>query len=140
MVRLHKVEIAKRQIEVAAELFLNDGDFLAIITLAGAAEEILGTLVRRQNKKAMIDHLVELDKRLTGGRDFNVINQEVNLSRNALKHARDPNEDEMEIEPGDALAMLMRAIVNYTKLEETPTPNMIKIYEHTIALYPIGSD
>lgn len=44
---LHKAEIARRQIEVAAELFFSGGDFLAVVTLSGAAEEILGKLIKR---------------------------------------------------------------------------------------------
>lgn len=45
--RLHKIEIARRQIEVAAELFFAERDFLAVVTLAGAAEEILGSLINQ---------------------------------------------------------------------------------------------
>jgi hypothetical protein len=38
---------------------------LAVVTLAGAAEEILGSLIKRKDEAAMIDHLMEVDKRLT---------------------------------------------------------------------------
>ncbi len=86
--RLHKIEIARRQIEVAAELFFAERDFLAVVTLAGAAEEILGSLIKRVGEPAMIDHLLDLDKLLTGGRSFAVVNKEVNGIRNALKHAK----------------------------------------------------
>lgn len=135
--RLHKKEIAKRQIEVALDLFFSDGDPLAVITLAGAAEEILGSLLRRLKKQAMIDHLLDLDKRLTGaGRTFKVVNEEVNGIRNSLKHADNPLEDELDVDPGHAVAMLARAVANYSSLESDVTPLMVRFYEHLKTLHP----
>ncbi|MFD0930914.1 hypothetical protein ACFQ1T_14080 [Methylophilus glucosoxydans] len=131
------MEIARRQIETASELLLDERDFLAVVTLAGAAEEILGSLLRRKGQLAMIDHLVNLDKRQFGGRPFAVLNKEVNGNRNALKHANDPQEDTIEIEAGEAIAMLSRAIVNYALLNNAElTPIMILVYEYLNRLYP----
>ena len=135
--RLHKIEIARRQIEIAAELFFAERDFLAVVTLAGAAEEILGSLIKRAGEPAMIDRLLDLDKRLTGGRSFAVVNKEVNGIRNALKHANDPSEDEIEIEDGEAISMLSRAVVNYVLLSNgQATPIMVRVYEHLKLLHP----
>ena len=125
---LSKLEIAKRQLEVAAQLYVDGADDLAVITLAGAAEEILGKLLRRTEQKCMADHLVELDKKLTGGRPFNVVSDEVNRARNALKHARDQSEDLVKIEPGEATAMIGRALLNYVRLVGQPTPVMQVAY------------
>jgi hypothetical protein len=135
--KLHKIEIARRQIEVAAELFFSERDFLAVVTLAGAAEEILGSLIRRAGEPAMIDRLLELDKRLTGGRSYSVVNKEINGIRNALKHANDPFEDEIEVETGEAISMLSRAVVNYVLLSGgQATPIMVRVYEHLKVLHP----
>ncbi len=135
--RLHKLEIARRQIEVAAELFFAERDFLAVITLAGAAEEILGCLIKRSGEPAIIDHLLEMDKELTGGRSFAVVNKEVNGIRNALKHANVPTEDEIEIEANEAIAMLGRAVANFVLLSRgQATPIMIRVYEHLKVLHP----
>lgn len=41
--KLHKKEIAKRQIETALDLFFLQGDIFSIITLAGAVRKYLGT-------------------------------------------------------------------------------------------------
>ena len=125
---LSKLEIAKRQLEVAAQLYVDGADYLAVITLAGAAEEILGKLLRRTEQKCMADHIVELDKKLTGGRPFNVVSDEVNRARNALKHARDQSEDLVKIEPGEATAMIGRALLNYVRLVGQPTPVMQVAY------------
>ena len=134
--RLRKLEIARRQLEVAAELYFSDADYLAVITLAGAAEEIPGGLLRRTGSVAMIDHLVALDRELTGGRDFGAVNKEVNGVRNALKHARDSEEDELTVEPGEAIAMLSRAVVNYVLLTKEATPLMVRVYDRLIELHP----
>lgn len=135
--KLHKREIAKRQIDSALEMFFDNKDSLSVITLAGAGEEILGKLLKRDGRIAMIDHIISLDKRLTGnGRDFGVVNKEVNGIRNALKHANDPLEDEIEIDPSHAKAMLSRAVVNYTLYFEDATPLMLKFYEHLQMVYP----
>lgn len=129
--RLHKKEIARRQIEIAAELFFDGRDFLAVVTLAGAAEEILGSLLKREGKPTMIDHLVGLDKEQFGGRPFAVLNKEVNGIRNALKHANDPAEDTIEIEAEAAIAMLSRAVANYASINSKEvTPIMIRVYEY----------
>jgi hypothetical protein len=65
----------------------------------------------------MIEHLVDLDHELTGGRPFKEVNEEVNRARNAIKHARNPDEDHaVVIEQGEADAMLWRALVNYFRL------------------------
>lgn len=135
--QLHKIEIARRQIEVAAELFFTGGDFLAVVTLAGAAEEILGALIQRRGEPAMVNHIIELDKVLTGGRSFHFVTKEVNRARNALKHANDPSEDNVAIADGEAIAMLGRAVANYVLLTNgNATPIMVRVHEHLQAMHP----
>ena len=123
--QISKLVIAQRQLEVAARLYVEGADYLAVVTLAGAAEEILGNLLRRSGQEAMIDRIVEMDQELTGGRAFSVVNAEVNRARNALKHAKEPDEDTVTIEPGEATAMLARALVNYNRSAGQLTPNML---------------
>ena len=127
---IHKIEIAKRQLDVAIDILRSDGDYLAIITLAGAAEEILGEFLKRHNKKAMVGHLEQLDVKLTGGRPYKVFNHEINGIRNALKHANFPDEDEIEVEHCDAVAMLSRAVTNYILLGGAESPKIIWFYEY----------
>jgi hypothetical protein len=135
--KLHKKEIAKRQIETALELFFSNGDLLSVITLAGAGEEIMGKLLSRVGKKSMMDHLVALDKKLTvSGRDLTIVNEEVNGIRNSLKHANNPSEDEIEFDSDHAIAMLARAVANYTSLGCVPTDKMLQFYKHLKSLYP----
>lgn len=114
---LTKFEVAERQLVVAARLYIEDDDYLAILTLAGAAEDILGPLARRAGKKAMMDDILELDRKLTGGRPFEEVREEVNGARNSIKHAREPKEDyAVFVERGETTAMLLRAFVNYKRV------------------------
>ena len=109
---IHKIEIAKRQLDVAIDILRSDGDYLAIITLA------------------MVGHLEQLDVKLTGGRPYKVFNHEINGIRNALKHANFPDEDEIEVEHCDAVAMLSRAVTNYILLGGAESPKIIWFYEY----------
>jgi len=117
--KLHKKEIAKKQVDTAIELFLAGKDYLSVVTLAGAGEEILGQLLIRHSKKNTVNNLKELDRRLSGGREFTIVNQEINGFRNSLKHAKDEAEDEINVAEGQehAIAILSRAINNYALLE-----------------------
>ncbi len=47
-VDVSKLDIATRQLKRALEFFLDDNDLICSITLAGAAEEILGKLLEKQ--------------------------------------------------------------------------------------------
>ena len=126
--KISKLDAATRQLDVAIDLFLSEKDPLAVITLAGAAEEILGVLAKNNGKDNMIDALKELDKKLTGGRDFKILNNEVNGLRNALKHANNLDEDFIDYDEDAPVAYLMRAIVNYNRLGLTLTENMKLVY------------
>ncbi len=96
------------------------------VTLAGAGEEILGKLLARSSKKSMVDYLKDLDKRLSGGREFKVVNSEINGFRNSLKHANDKSEDEIDVAEGQehAIAMLSRSLTNFALLEGKLSKNM----------------
>jgi hypothetical protein len=128
--KLHKKEIARRQIDTAIDLFLEGKDYLSMVTLAGAGEEIIGNLLKRARRKNMLGHLLDLDKRISGGREFTVVNQEINGFRNALKHANDPTEDLVEVvqDQEHAIAMLSRALTNYWALEGSLSPKMEQFY------------
>lgn len=85
-----KQELAKHQLDRAIRLLLDDGDVVCAITLAGAAEEILGKLVEVGGKKHSLQEFI--DECLTAGRrlgenwkskDFSNI---ANYFRNELKH------------------------------------------------------
>lgn len=90
--------IAKTQIDTAIFLFLSDTDFVSALTLAGAAEEILGTLIKRENNSHILGDLHAWYQETTGGQiAFGQFSQNANFTRNSLKHAKEPSEDNVEV-------------------------------------------
>ena len=127
--RLHKIEIARRQIEVALDLHFNRGDPLAVITLAGAAEEILGSLIKRDCKPTVIQRVfTRMELESEEAQNFAEFSKNINRVRNALKHARDLDEDDIDIPPQEPILMLGRAVSNYVMLKQPPSLRMISIY------------
>ena len=129
--KLHKKEVAKRQIDTAIELFLSKQDYLSVVTLAGAGEEILGKLLTRRSGKHTVNYLMDLDNRLSGGRDFSTVNQEINGFRNSLKHANVEKEDTIDVaeKQEHAIAMITRALTNYAMLEGNISKKMENFYK-----------
>lgn len=64
-------------------------------------------------------------------------NNEINGIRNALKHADDPAEDIIEVSEKDSLALLIRAILNYSRLfNGKSTPNIDRLVDYITTQYP----
>lgn len=115
--KLSKLEAARRQLDVASSLFVVDGDILAVHTLAGAAEEMLGALLQRKAQENMFSRIRTVaEQRL--GREISdkELSALVNHSRNLLKHANDPNEDLFDYDADHSVGMLFRGLINYQLL------------------------
>ena len=110
---INKLSAAERQIRTAVVLFFNGGDLLSVMTLAGAAEEICGNLLRRSGKKniigVMYDEAVRQGLALTRADVYN----RASRLRNALKHATAPEEDTFVFDDEAAVLMLVRAVINF---------------------------
>lgn len=123
--KLHKIEIAQRQIDTAIDLFLNDKDFVSTLTLAGAGEEITGKLLDRKGEKNMLQKLHAWYQETIGTQmEFGEFSRRANLARNTLKHANSPDEDDVEIQRWEAVQMIMRAMTNYKELVGSPSESM----------------
>lgn len=112
--RLSKADAATHQLDRAICLFL-EGDYLCALTLAGAAEEVLGSLSRRAGLQAAIDviaahHRADTDAALSAKEHLSLISSIANRTRNRAKHANNAAEQEVEIEQLDPLQMIMRAM------------------------------
>ena len=125
MAKIFKLEVAQRQLDVAAALFVARQDRIAIHTLAGAAEEILGKLADCADQKNMLDRMrLAAEERFGRAVDRRELSRLVNESRNALKHANDPSENTLDYDENHAEAMLFRAMVNYQLVTGTLTDGM----------------
>lgn len=137
-----KLDVAVHQLNVAIRLFL-DGDYLASLTLAGAAEEILGRLCERAGKPVAIDfivdyHLKDTDPALSDKKRRTILSDALNRPRNAAKHANNPDEATFDVDQAWPLQMIMRAVPMCASLGVKPSEEMGKmigwVHDHPGAL------
>jgi hypothetical protein len=112
---LTKLEVATRQLDAAIRLFL-EGDHLSSLTLAGAAEEILGRLSEREGlpvatEEIVAHHFGDTDLALTDKERRKVLLEVMNGARKAAKHANDTSETHFVVEQTFPLQMIMRAML-----------------------------
>lgn len=109
----HRIDLALEQLDAALMLFLEHRAFPAVITLAGAAEEVLGKEVSRRGRP------VALDRRLNrvSAVDRKAAIAEANRVRNALKHFSDHEQADFTADLEEtARWMLERACENAFQL------------------------
>ncbi len=114
-------DIAYQHISTSIDLF-NDEDYLCAITLAGAAEEICGKLIKfTQGGEHFVDDLVGmLDNKLEGVVRKEIVSR-INNTRDMLKHFS-PDRRSHDMKPyDDAVFMICRAIINFCRLTRKST-------------------
>ena len=125
-----KDEIALAQLETALRLFAEGSDDYAVVTLAGAADEIFG---KRLESRGGVSALVSLTRasvaihRIVHGEPGSeqMYAERANLARNALKHLHAGGEDVVDLDiHQEATDMLDRAISNYWELAGSVSPAM----------------
>jgi len=118
------------QLETALRLFDEGQDLISVITLAGAAEEMFGQLLRERGDCSELDSHIEaaraiysnLFKEQVGAKVFA---DRANRARNLLKHHTPGQASTVTIDLfEEATDMLDRAVSNYWQLEETLTEAM----------------
>ena len=119
-----KLDVAVHQLNVAIRLFL-DGDYLASLTLAGAAEEILGKLCERAGHPvavaSIVDyHFKDTDPALSDKERRKILLDVLNSARNEAKRANNSDETTFNVEQIYPLQMLMRAIPMCASLKVKP--------------------
>ncbi len=122
--RITKLEASTRQLEAAIGLFFA-GDYLSSLTLAGAAEEMLGKLSGREGKPVAAEEIVtfhwgDTDPALTDGERRKVLLNVMNRPRNEAKHANDPGGTHCDVDRTFALQMIMRAMPMAKRLGAPP--------------------
>jgi hypothetical protein len=130
--RLRPKQIALAQLKTALTLFLDGTDFISSITLAGATEEILGSLLRKRKRAPSVKRRAEqtraLFRALWPNRPDPGVEPFIDLSnkpRNALKHLTTTKPLAMDTK-ADAARLLLRAVENYHLLYGHRTPAMLR--------------
>jgi hypothetical protein len=118
-----RLDLAKEQLVVALDLFLEKRSYASSITLAGASEEIFGKELLRQGKTPVLDwkfnqmgvvhqllHGVPLKRK-----DFV---KEENRIRNSMKHFDEKDNPQIAVDLEEAACwILVRACENASKLD-----------------------
>ena len=107
-----KREIALSQLETALGLYFADGDLFSVVTLAGAAEEILAQVASASRGRTRVSIFEIL--RLTP-------------ARNEMRPLRHEDDDTVHMDlRQEAVFLLGRAIENYRTLAGELTPAMLR--------------
>ncbi|MCY0852518.1 hypothetical protein [Cupriavidus sp. D39] len=139
----HRIDLAIEQLATAIRLFLDHDAFAAVITLAGAAEEVLGCEVVRRGQQRVLDSNFDqyeqvhrlLHRSPLKKKDYI---REANSTRDALKHFGDPSESQVTVDLEEtACWMLVRACENASRLGlEVPGFQAFDdwFYEHVVGI------
>ena len=120
MQRYDKKDIAKYQLNTAVILFLNDKDLSSVITLAGAAANILHQLVLNAGKEPFVDFACKVHSDLKGDtpsrkKYLHFIDNLLGITVN--KHMSDSDEEVVQIDLQEcAISALTRAVGDYIAL------------------------
>lgn len=120
-----RLDLATEQLEMALSLFLEQRSYASAITLAGAAEEILGKELVRQGRQSVLDWKIDqmgLFHELLHGKNFDrkKVVAEENRVRDALKHFSETSDSNVTVDLQDAACwLLVRACENSRRLNLT---------------------
>lgn len=125
-------EIAERQLLAAIRLW-HEGDYVSAITLAGAAEEILGKRLRKKGKEPSFDNIKSAIMALSqtlgdeNQKTEKIVADLLNQTKNELKHYSGDDHLEFDLLE-DSIELLERAITNYQMLTGVIHNEMISFW------------
>jgi hypothetical protein len=124
-----KLQLAEIQLERALQLFLDEEDYVCAVTLAGAAEELLGKLREKSGGTSELKALI--DDCVTAGQNVyaetwptKLFSKVFTYPRNEFKHIGDGSP--IVILRDAVVPIVGRAITNYRELTGKETSRMTK--------------
>jgi len=124
--KISKLRIAQIQIDSALDHFFGDKNYVCALTLSGAAEELLGNILRGTGRKHILGDIHEDEDTLS----FSKFARMANNVRDELKHSHD-NPDphySITVTEADAGRMIMRAINNFQRVCHNHSERMEDFY------------
>jgi len=124
--KYRREDIASKQLETAVSMFLSGRDCFSVITLAGAASNILSQLVRNQGEEPFIDFSRRVHDALIGftpprTKYRKYINERLGI--NALKHHSPGNATHIDLDEEKAAEdAITKAIADYIKIKGKEEP------------------
>ena len=120
-----KSEIARIQLERAIDLFFKEKDYISIITLAGASEEITRKMLEQKKEVSSMEKVKEwMVENHPDSEIHENFYKHANQTRNALKHYDNPNESSETIDEDTAIYWICRAVMNYGRAHKSLTTPM----------------
>jgi hypothetical protein len=121
--------MAKIQLDAAIDAYF-EGRGIVAITLAGAAEEIFGAMLKRNGIQNSIEKIASLPPLLENYKSQKERVEFLNSSKNNLKHASNKFEDDFIITELDPFFMIVRALGNseLLKIEDTETMKRFRTF------------
>ena len=126
--RVGKIDAAVDQLDWAIKLFLDHKAYVPAITLAGAAEEILGEAVSSESAFKKLMESLSSEYRIPE----NVLSQEyLNKAKNWMKHWREMKDEEyMDIElETQAIQYIVRTVTNLATYDNTATSETPRFFD-----------
>jgi hypothetical protein len=113
MIRLTKIEAARRQLETATLLYFDEGDPVSIHTLAGAAHELVSKLAEKAGEMTPVHGslVASLPEDLVSK-----LRTAIRAPQNFFKHADRQPEAVLEFSPELSEMILLDAMATYGKL------------------------
>lgn len=134
---LTALEIAEHQLLRALQMW-SEQDYISCITLAGAAEEILGKRMRKlgiepsfDNIKGTIVRMAQLFGESSENID-KIVAEMMNQTRNELKHYAGDEAIEFDLK-SDAEELLERGVSNYTRLTGNFPDQVLQFWSSTFS-------
>ena len=115
---MEKKDIALKQLRASAKLY-NSGDYISAITLAGAAEEILGRIAKARNKTNELEKETDYLKSVYDFFSSPIPNEKeliskINRVKNELKHNDNGLNNWIEGDfENEAVSLFVKAVKNY---------------------------
>lgn len=138
-----QIALAAEQLDIAIELFIEERSDVCALTLAGAAEEILGCAVKQltSSENAMqqaYEIYAQTHRHLYRKElEWKHFAEEENYARNAAKHLLQDRSVEADFRRA-AMWMIVRACANHDRLELERTDRMWEFdnwfYEHEVGV------
>jgi len=123
VLKLIKLDCARRQLEIAIELYFMERDPVSIHTLAGAVYQLLADLNKHRGGKPMLAEPESLKGIVIPGKEIE-LSRMMSKAENFFKHAdRDP-EEVIDFHPEANEHIIWEACIKYAELAGEQTPGM----------------
>ncbi|GAB1267482.1 hypothetical protein NBRC116493_07350 [Aurantivibrio infirmus] len=129
-----KVDIAKAQLDAAIKLYFIGDEYFSSITLAGAAENVFGSILKLLGKEPALYSFARTERMIVQALhgeevDENELRKAMNDVRNNIKHFSGLGEQEISLDPKESAEhMINRAISNLEELN-LPKSKAIELFE-----------